>query len=56
MLSAFDGGCVVAIFPKGPFPVFALVVFLCGSSGDQADSLGNNPLSTVIFQNQVDMI
>ena len=56
MLSGFDGSGMVSIFPESPFAFFPLVVFLCCSSCDQSNRLGNNTIFTVILYDYMDVI
>ena len=48
MLSRFDGGCMVSVFPETPFAFFPLVLFLCRSSGDQSNRLRITRFSLLI--------
>jgi hypothetical protein len=56
MLAALDGGGMVAILPKRPFPALSLVVFLGSAAGNQLHGLGYHLATFLIENNQVDVI
>ena len=55
VLVGFDRCGVIAVFPKRPMPVLALVVFLRRSPGDQLHAPGDNVFAGILRQ-KVDVI
>ena len=55
VLVGFDRCGVIAVFPKRPLAVLALVVFLRGATGDELHALGNN-VRPCVFHQKVDVV
>ena len=56
MAVTFHGGCMIAVLPECPPSVFAYVVFLAGSAGDQFNRIRDDITAAIVQYKQVNMI
>lgn len=56
VVSIFDNGGMITVFPKRTPAIFSLVELLTHSAGNELHRLGDNPSGLIVINQQMDMI